>query len=307
MSYKLAVIAPCYNEEKNINIFYEKLVSVINQLNISYNFIFIDDGSIDNSWKIIKELNSRDKNIKAVRFSRNFGHQTAIFCGIQKADADYVLILDVDLQDPPEILKDMYNKITSNNVNIVYGQRSKTNENFFKKITSILFYKIFNFLSEVKIPEQTSDFRIFDKKVLAELKKFKEKNLFYRAIIPWMGFKSDSVIFERPNRSEGKSGWSLKKMINFSVDGIISFSNYPMRLSFLLSVFMCFIFITLSIYALHSYLTNNIVPGWTSIFLIICFFNIIIFFLLGLISEYVGRIHQEIKNRPNFITSDEIK
>jgi dolichol-phosphate mannosyltransferase len=307
MSYKLAVIAPCYNEEKNINIFYEKLVSVINQLNISYNFIFIDDGSMDNSWKIIKELNSRDKNIKAVRFSRNFGHQTAIFCGIQKADADYVLILDVDLQDPPEILKDMYNKITSNNVNIVYGQRSKTNENFFKKITSILFYKIFNFLSEVKIPEQTSDFRIFDKKVLAELKKFKEKNLFYRAIIPWMGFKSDSVIFERPNRSEGKSGWSLKKMINFSVDGIISFSNYPMRLSFILSVFMCFIFITLSIYALHSYLTNNIVPGWTSIFLIICFFNIIIFFLLGLISEYVGRIYQEIKNRPNFITSDEIK
>jgi len=307
MSYKLAVIAPCYNEEKNINIFYEKLVSVINQLNISYNFIFIDDGSMDNSWKIIKELNSRDKNIKAVRFSRNFGHQTAIFCGIQKADADYVLILDVDLQDPPEILKDMYNKITSNNVNIVYGQRSKTNENFFKKITSILFYKIFNFLSEVKIPEQTSDFRIFDKKVLAELKKFKEKNLFYRAIIPWMGFKSDSVIFERPNRSEGKSGWSLKKMINFSVDGIISFSNYPMRLSFILSVFMCFIFITLSIYALHSYLTNNIVPGWTSIFLIICFFNIIIFFLLGLISEYVGRIHQEIKNRPNFIMADEIK
>jgi dolichol-phosphate mannosyltransferase len=307
MSYKLAVIAPCFNEEKNIKIFYEKLVSVINQLNISYNFIFIDDGSIDNSWKIIQELNSRDKNIKAVRFSRNFGHQTAIFCGIQKADADYVLILDVDLQDPPEILKDMYNKITSNNVNIVYGQRSKTNENFFKKITSILFYKIFNLLSEVKIPEQTSDFRIFDNKVLVELKKFKEKNLFYRAIIPWMGFKSDSVIFDRPNRSEGKSGWSLKKMINFSVDGIISFSNYPMRLSFYLSVLMCFIFIALSIYALHSYLTNNIVPGWTSIFLIICFFNIIIFFLLGLISEYVGRIHQEIKNRPNFITADEIK
>jgi dolichol-phosphate mannosyltransferase len=307
MSYKLAVIAPCYNEEKNIKIFYEKLVSVINQLNISYNFIFVDDGSIDNSWKIIQELNSRDKNIKAVRFSRNFGHQTAIFCGIQKADADYVLILDVDLQDPPEILKDMYNKITSNNVNIVYGQRSKTNEKFFKKITSILFYKIFNLLSEIKIPEQTSDFRIFDNKVLVELKKFKEKNLFYRAIIPWMGFKSDSVIFDRPNRSDGKSGWSIKKMINFSIDGIVSFSNYPMRLSFYLSVFMCFIFITLSVYALHSYLTNNIVPGWTSIFLIICFFNIIIFFLLSLISEYVGRIHQEIKNRPNFITADEIK
>lgn len=306
MSNKLAVIAPCYNEEKNIKFFYEKVVSVINQLNINYDFIFIDDGSIDDSWKIIQELNSKDKNIKGFRFSRNFGHQVAISCGIQKADADYVLILDVDMQDPPEVLKDMYSKIISKNVNIVYGQRSKTNEGFFKKVSSILFYKIFNLLSEVKIPEQTSDFRIFDKKVLAELKKFKEKNLFYRAIIPWMGFQSDRVIFERPNRSKGKSGWSLKKMINFSIDGIISFSNYPMRLSFFISVFMCFVFIALSIYALHSYLSDNIVPGWTSLFLIICFFNMIIFFLLGLISEYVGRIHQEIKNRPNFIVADEI-
>jgi dolichol-phosphate mannosyltransferase len=161
-------------------------------------------------------------------------------------------------------------------------------------------------LSKVKIPEQTSDFRIFDKKVLTELKKFREKNLFHRAIIPWLGFKSDSVIFERPNRAQGKSGWSFKKMINFSVDGIISFSDYPMRLSFFFSIIMCFVFITFSAYALHSYLTNNIVPGWTSIFLIICFFNIIIFFLLGLISEYVGRIYQELKNRPNFITTEKI-
>ena len=126
MTNKLAIIAPCYNEEKNIKVFYDKLVFIINQLKISYTFIFIDDGSIDNTWKSIKELTFQDKNIKAVRFSRNFGHQTAIFCGIQEADADYVLILDVDLQDPPEILKDMYNKIISNNVNIVYAQRSKT-------------------------------------------------------------------------------------------------------------------------------------------------------------------------------------
>ena len=307
MYYKLSIIAPCYNEEKNIKIFYEKLVSIIKQLNISYNFIFIDDGSTDNSWKIIQELNTTDKNIKAYRFSRNFGHQVAISCGIQKADSDYVLVLDVDLQDPPEILTEMYNKITSKNVNIVYGQRSKTNEGFFKKITSILFYKIFNFLSDVKIPEQTSDFRIFDKKVLVELKKFKEKNLFYRAIIPWMGFKSDRVVFERPNRFDGKSGWSIKKMINFSIDGIISFSNYPMRLSFFFSVFMCFVFIAFASYAFYSYLSDNIVPGWTSIFLIMCFFNIIVFFILGLISEYVGRIHQQIKNRPNFIITDEIE
>jgi dolichol-phosphate mannosyltransferase len=307
MPHKLSVIAPCFNEEKNILTFYERIIFIINKLNISYNIIFIDDGSVDDTWRIIKELNRKDKNIKAVRFSRNFGHQAALFCGIQKTEADYVLILDVDLQDPPELLEEMYNKIILGNANIVYAQRVKTNEKFFKKITSILYYKIFNFLSDIKIPQQTSDFRIFDKKVLIALKKFKEKNLFYRAIIPWMGFKSESVIFQRQNRAEGKTGWSLKKMINFAVDGIISFSNYPMRFSFFLSVIMCFVFIALSIYALRSYILKDIVPGWTSIFLIICFFNIIIFFLLGLISEYVGRVHQEVKNRPNFISSEEIE
>jgi len=307
MSNKLSVIAPCFNEEKNILTFYKKILLVINKINISYNIIFIDDGSTDDTWRIIKELSSKDKNIKAVKFSRNFGHQAALFCGIQKAEAEYVLILDVDLQDPPELLEEMYNKIILGNANIVYAQRAKTNEKFFKKITSILYYKIFNFLSDIKIPEQTSDFRIFDKKVLYELKKFRERNLFYRAIIPWMGFKSESVIFQRPNRIEGKTGWSLKKMINFGVDGIISFSNYPMRFSFFLSIFMCFIFIGLSVYALYSYMLKDIVPGWTSIFLIICFFNIIIFFLLGLISEYVGRVHQEVKNRPNYISSEEIE
>ena len=307
MHYKLSVIAPCFNEEKNISIFYEKIIFVINKLNISYNIIFIDDGSTDSTWRIIRELSLKDKNIKAVKFSRNFGHQAALFCGIQKAEADYVLILDVDLQDPPELLEEMYNKIILGNVNIVYAQRIKTNEKLLKKVTSILYYKIFNFLSDIKIPEQTSDFRIFDKKVLYELKKFRERNLFYRAIIPWMGFKSESVIFQRPNRTEGKTGWSLKKMINFGLDGIISFSNYPMRFSFFLSIFMCFMFIALSVYALHSYMLKDIVPGWTSIFLIICFFNIIIFFLLGLISEYVGRVHQEVKNRPNFISSEEIE
>jgi dolichol-phosphate mannosyltransferase len=201
MPHKLSVIAPCFNEEKNILTFYEKIIFVINKLNISYNIIFIDDGSVDETWRIIKELSGKDKNIKAVKFSRNFGHQAALFCGIQKAESDYVLILDVDLQDPPELLEEMYNKIILGNANIVYAQRANTNEKFFKKITSILYYKIFNFLSDIKIPEQTSDFRIFDKKVLFELKKFKEKNLFYRAIIPWMGFKSEGVIFQRDRKS----------------------------------------------------------------------------------------------------------
>jgi len=306
MKNTLAIIAPCYNEEKNIKVFYERLLFVIKKLDIDYKFYFIDDGSSDLTWKVIKDLKLKDKNISAIKFSRNFGHQSALFAGIQKANEDYVFILDVDLQDPPELLSKMYHKIVSEKFNIIYAQRNKSYEGFFKKSTSKLFYKIYNFLVEIKIPENTSDFRIFDKKVLTELKKFKEQNPFYRGIIPWLGFKSDKVLFDRLNRSDGVTGWSIKKMVNFALDGILSFSNYPMRLSFYLSIFMSIIFIFLSIYAINSFLTNNVVSGWTSIFLIVSFFNIIIFFLLGLVSEYVGRIHLEIKSRPNFIVDEEI-
>jgi glycosyltransferase involved in cell wall biosynthesis len=307
MKKTIAVIAPCYNEEKNISFFYDRLLQVIKKLDIEYKIYFIDDGSADSTWEVIKKLKSIDDNIIAIKLSRNFGHQSAISAGIQIVEGDYIVFLDVDLQDPPELVKDMYDKMISTNSNIIYAQRNKSKESFFKKTTSGLFYKIFNFLSEIKIPESTSDFRIIDKKVLIQLKKFKEQNPFYRGIVTWVGFKSEKITFDRPNRESGATGWSLKKMINFSLDGILGFSNFPMRFSFYLSFSMSLIFIVLSLYALYSYLTFNTVPGWTSIFLIVSFFNIIIFFLLGLISEYVGRIYLETKNRPIFIIDEEIK
>tara|TARA_B100000989_G_C19480886_1_gene445077 strand:- start:198 stop:1121 length:924 start_codon:yes stop_codon:yes gene_type:complete len=307
MNKSLAIIAPCFNEEQNIKNFYKRLTDTISELKLEYKIYFVDDGSEDDTWQIIKNLKANDDKIIAIKLSRNFGHQSAISAGIKKAEADYVVFLDVDLQDPPELIKEMYDKMISTNSNIIYAQRNKSNENFFKKTTSKLFYKIFNVLSEIKIPERTSDFRMVDNKVLKELKKFSEQNPFYRGIVTWIGFKSDKVFFDRPNRTSGSTGWTPKKMINFSIDGLMSFSNFPMRFSFYLSFIMCFVFILLSIYAVNSYLFKNTVPGWTSIFLIVSFFNIIIFFLLGLISEYVGRIHLETKNRPNFIVDEEIE
>tara|TARA_B100000989_G_scaffold176170_1_gene132258 strand:- start:6900 stop:7823 length:924 start_codon:yes stop_codon:yes gene_type:complete len=307
MKTNLSIIAPCFNEEKNILTFYDRLILIINKLGLDYSFCFIDDGSTDKTWEIIKSLKLNDPKVKGIKFSRNFGHQSALYAGIQKVNGDFIVILDVDLQDPPELIVDMFKKITDEKLNLVYAQRDKSYESFFKKFTSRVFYKIFNFLAEIKIPENTSDFRIFDKKIHKELKKFKEQNPFYRGIFPWIGFKSGKVLFNRPNRAEGETGWSIKKMINFSIDGILSFSNYPMRLSFYLSIFMSIVFIFLSMYAILSFLLNNVIPGWTSIFIIVSFFNIIIFFLLGLISEYVGRIHLQIKNRPNFIVDEEIE
>jgi dolichol-phosphate mannosyltransferase len=300
----LSVIVPCLNEENNLIEFKSRIKKVINDLSITYKIYFIDDGSTDKSWEIIKDFSNEDKNILGIKLSKNFGHQNAISAGFQSANSDYVLIMDADLQDPPELLHDMYNKISKNNLNVVYAKRIKSNENLFKKFTSKIFYIIFNALSDVKIPRDTSDFRIIDKKILNEIKKLSEKDIFYRGLIPWMGFKSDFVEFERKNRKQGQSGWTLVKMFNFAITALTSFSSIPIRLSFYLCFFMSIIFIFNSVYALYSYLQNNTVKGWTSIVLIISFFNIIVFFILGIISEYVGKIYTEIKNRPNFIIDE---
>ena len=295
----LSIIAPCFNEENNIKNFYNRLTSVIKKMKIEYTIHFIDDGSSDTTWKVIRDLKKNDKNVNGIKFSRNFGQQNAISAGIQKVSSDYTAILDVDLQDPPELLLEMYEKILSKNLNIVYAQRKNSNEKFFKKITSNLYYKLFNILSDISIPDKTSNFKIFDKKVLNELKKFNEQNPFYMGIIPWLGFNSEGVLFDRPNREYGTTGWSLKKMLNFSIDGF-------MRFSFYLSILMSLLFVLLSIFALYSFFYKNTVPGWTSIFMIISFFNIIIFFILGLMSEYLGRIHQASNKRPRFIIDEEI-
>lgn len=300
----LSVIVPCLNEQDNLVEFKDRILAVINILSVQYKIYFIDDGSTDNTWKIIKDLSVNNEAILGIKLSKNFGHQNAICAGFQSANSDYVLIMDADLQDPPELLLDMYNKITKNNLNVVYAKRIKSNENFFKKFTSKIFYIIFNSLSNIKIPRDTSDFRIIDKKILNEIKKLSEKDIFYRGLIPWMGFKSGFVEFERKNRIKGESGWTLAKMFNFAITALTSFSSIPIRLSFYLCFFMSIIFIFNSLYALYSYLQNDTVKGWTSIVLIISFFNIIVFFILGIISEYIGKIYTEIKNRPNFIIDE---
>ena len=191
---------------------------MLKKINIEYKVFFIDDGSSDSTWECIQYLKKNDHNIYGIKFSRNFGQQNAISAGIEKATSDYIAILDVDLQDPPELLFDMYEKITSKKINIVYAQRKNSHEKFFKKFTSSLYYKLFNILSDTTIPEKTSNFKLFDRKVLNELKDSKNKILFV-GIVPWLGFKSEGILFDRPNRELGVTGWSLRKMLNFSIDG----------------------------------------------------------------------------------------
>ena len=297
----ITIIGPCYNEEDNLDEYLERITKVLGKLNLEYKIILVDDGSKDKTWQKILENSKKNKKIYGIKFTKNFGHQSAIMAGINSADSDYVFFSDVDLQDPPELLEKMYYEILTKKINIVFGKRLNNNENFFKKYTSILFYKFFNLLSDTKIHEQTSDFLLMDKKVLKELKKVREKDIFLRGLIPWFGFNSTYLEFQREKRNKGNSGWSFKKMIDFSLTAFLSFSNFPMRLSFYLSLISIIIFLSLSVFAIYSYLSTSVVRGWTSLFLVIAFFNTIIFLILGIMGEYIGRTYINIKEKPLYI------
>ena len=297
----ITIIGPCYNEEDNLDEYIGRITKVLGKLNLEYKIILVDDGSKDKTWQKILENSKKNKKIYGIKFTKNFGHQSAIMAGINSADSDYVFFSDVDLQDPPELLEKMYYEILTKKINIVFGKRLNNNENFFKKYTSILFYKFFNLLSDTKIHEQTSDFLLMDKKVLKELKKVREKDIFLRGLIPWFGFNSTYLEFQREKRNKGNSGWSFKKMIDFSLTAFLSFSNFPMRLSFYLSLISIIIFLSLSVFAIYSYLSTSVVRGWTSLFLVIAFFNTIIFLILGIMGEYIGRTYINSKEKPLYI------
>ena len=297
----VTIIGPCYNEFNNIDEFLSRVVKILEKLNFDYRIVLIDDGSEDNTWLKILEHSKKNTKIHGIKFTRNFGHQSAILAGINFADSEYIFCSDVDLQDPPELIEKMFEKLTKENLDVVFGKRTKNIENFFKKYSSIAFYKFFNFLSNIKISEQTSDFILMKKKVLVELKKIKDKDIFLRGLIPWFGFNIGYVEFHREKRIKGDTGWSILKMLDFALTAMLSFSNFPMRLSFILSLVSIMSFTILTFFAIYSYIIKDVVEGWTSLFLIISFFNTIIFLILGIMGEYVGRIYLNSKERPIYV------
>ncbi|MDA9650305.1 glycosyltransferase family 2 protein [Candidatus Pelagibacter sp.] len=297
----ITIVGPCYNEDQNIDEYIKRVVKIVEKLNLDYKIILVDDGSEDNTWTKISEHTIDNNRIHGLKFTRNFGHQAALMAGINFANSDYIFCSDVDLQDPPELLEQMFKKIKEKKLDVVFGKRTKNDESFLKKYSSIAFYKFFNLLSNTKINEQTSDFILMNNKVISELKKVKDKDIFLRGLIPWFGFNSDFVEFQRQKRQKGISGWSISKMIDFSLTALLSFSNFPMRLSFLLSFVSIILFLILTFFAIYSYFSHDVVKGWTSLFLIISFFNTIIFFVLGIMAEYVGRIYLNSKNKPLYI------
>src|SRR6056297_769252 len=306
MNKDISIVVPIYYEEENIFPLYERLKEVVaNEMGLDYEIIFINDGSKDDSVKNIKKLREQDDGIKLINFSRNFGHQVAVTAGLEHTNGEVSVIIDADLQDPPELIIDMYEKYKEG-YDVVYAKRkSRAGESFFKKKTAKVFYRLLDFISEVDIPLDTGDYRLISKRVVAQLNNMPEKNRFIRGLVTWVGFKQTYVEYNRDERHAGETGYSLSKMIKFSLDGITSFSTFPLKIATIFGTLISgvsFIYILRIIYL--KYFTEKTIQGWSSIMVSNLFLGWIILLTLGILGEYIGRIYTELKNRPQYIIKD---
>ena len=308
---KVSFIIPCYNEEESLPILYQRLNNVANELkDYECEFIFINDGSKDKTEEIIENLNKKDNRVKLYSFSRNFGHQAAVSCGIHHCESDIAIIIDADLQDPPEIIPDMIKEYEKSETPIIYGKRiSREGESLFKKLTASIFYRLINLLSEVQFPVDTGDFRLIDKTVINAYKSFSENPKYIRGLISWMGFEQKAFEYKRESRIAETTKYTLKKMLRLALTGILSFSVKPLRISLFFGIVSIFIAIIFSLRVFYLYLFSpaDLVRGWASTIIIILFMGGVQLISLSVISEYLANLFNEVKKRPEYIIKKELK
>lgn len=306
---KISVIIPMYYEEEVAEECYKRMTFVLQNIeNYDYEIICINDGSKDKTLTILENLAIRDKRLKVLSFSRNFGHQCAVTAGLKYVTGDAIVIIDADLQDPPELIPEMLKLWEAGN-DVIYGKRkTRDGESVFKLFTAKIFYKTLNALSDVEIPKDTGDFRLVDRKVVDTINSLPEHNKFLRGLFSWVGYKQIPFQYERKERFAGKTKYPLKKMLKLASDGIISFSTKPLKIVGGLGILSIVISFILLIYALISYIfkLNNLSAGWTSLMLGITFFAGVQLLSLWIMSEYIARIYDESKNRPQYIIEKKI-
>ena len=306
---KISVVIPMYYEEEVANECYNRTKKVLNGLeNYDYEIIFVNDGSKDKTLPILKEIATKDEKAKVISFSRNFGHQAAVTAGLKFVTGDCILIIDSDMQDPPELLVDML-KLWEDGNEVIYAKRkTRKGESKFKLMTAKMFYKVLNNLSDVEIPKDTGDFRLVDRKVVDVINSMPEHNKFLRGLFSWVGFKQKPIEYERQERFAGKTKYPLKKMLKLASDGIISFSTKPLKVIGGIGIASIFISFILLIYAILSYIFkwNNLASGWTSLMVAITFFAGVQLVSIWMISEYIARIYDDTKQRPEYIIDEKI-
>ncbi|GAB6559093.1 glycosyltransferase family 2 protein [Bacillus mobilis] len=307
MQKLISVVVPMYFEEEVAQECYNRLKSVMLQNDINYEFVFVNDGSTDRTMEILSEIAANDYRTKIVNFARNFGHQIAVTAGIAAAKGDAIVIIDADLQDPPEVIPELIAK-WEEGYEVVYAKRKqRKGETWFKLLTAKYFYKFLNYMSDIDIPKDTGDFRIIDRKVADVFNQMTERNRFIRGMMSWVGFRQTYVEYERDERFAGETKYPLKKMIKFASDGIIAFSTKPLRIVMTLGLLSVLISIIVLLYTITvKIIGSGTQTGWASIMVAITFFSGIQLLGLGIVGQYIARIYDESKNRPIYIVKETI-
>lgn len=306
----ISIIVPCFNEQEVFSETYRRLTDTFARLDAqkyTYEIIFVNDGSKDNTLEQIQEAAQKDSRIKGLSFSRNFGHQIAITAGLDNCKGDAAVVIDADLQDPPQVILDMVKK-WEEGYDVIFGKRrERAGESAFKLLTAKWFYRFINRLSDVDIPLDTGDFRLMDRKALDQFLSMREVYRFVRGMVAWIGFKQTFVEYDRESRFAGETKYPLKKMLRLASDAILSFSNTPLKVATFVGFLTSVVAFVGIIYSLYMRLfTDNFVEGWTLLMISILMIGGIILLVLGIIGEYVGRIYGEIKRRPLYIIKDKM-
>jgi glycosyltransferase involved in cell wall biosynthesis len=302
MSAYYSVVIPIFNEAEVLPVLYQRLSKALEDIGNLYEIIFVDDGSTDESPKVLQELRARDPRVKLVRFSRNFGHQIAITAGLDHSSGDPVIVMDGDLQDPPEVIPQLIAEWQAGNEIVFAVRASRAGEGLFKRLTASIFYRILRRLTTTQIPVDAGDFRLMSRAAVRALQSIRERNRYVRGLVGWIGFRQASIKYARDSRYAGTTKYPVSRMIKFALNGIFSFSFLPLQLATYLGFGVSLISFIYLVYAIWLKLfTNRVVQGWASVMVAVLFVGGVQLVGLGIMGAYIGRIYDEVKQRPLYL------
>jgi glycosyltransferase involved in cell wall biosynthesis len=306
-THLLSLVVPVYNEENSIDIFMEEINKVLTRIDMEKEIIFINDGSRDTTFSVLLDLQKKDRRVKIINLSRNFGKDIALTAGLDATSGDAVVPMDVDLQDPPELILDFVSE-WKKGADVVYGtRRFRTTDSAFKRFSSGYFYRVFNMLSNFPIPHNTGDYRLMDKKVIDVIRQMPERDRFMKGIFAWVGFTTKKVEYDRPSRAKGETKWNYFKLFRFAVDGILSFSSWPLRIWTIIGLTVASLSFLYGFWLIIRTVFFGVdVKGYPSLIVSVLFMGSLNLSGIGMLGEYLARVYNEAKRRPLYITKDKI-